>query len=97
MAGVNRKFEFCGDRALYGEKLVSPPMLEQAFTDHGGGYRFGWFIDGEKVWHYGETRRFTTRIERFPRKGRTVILLANRRDADLATIARELSKNHFAR
>lgn len=78
------------DQALYGEKLVSRPMLEQAFRDHGNGYGFGWFIDGERIWHYGETCGFTTRIERFPQRRRTVILLANRRDADLATIARKL-------
>jgi CubicO group peptidase (beta-lactamase class C family) len=82
---------FHWDQALYGEKLVSRPMMEQAFTDHGGGYGFGWFIDSEKVWHYGETCGFTTRIERFPKKRQTVILLANRRDADLATIARKLA------
>ncbi len=81
---------FQWDQALYGEKLVSRPMLDQAFTDHGGGYGFGWFIDRDKVWHFGETCGFTTRIERFPLKRQTVILLANRRDADLATIARKL-------
>jgi CubicO group peptidase (beta-lactamase class C family) len=79
------------DQALYGEKLVGRPMLAQAFADHGHGYGFGWFVDREKVWHYGETCGFTTRIERFTQKRRTVILLANRRDADLATIARKLS------
>jgi CubicO group peptidase (beta-lactamase class C family) len=82
---------FQWDQALYGEKLVSRPMLEQAFADHGSGYGFGWFVDREKVWHHGETCGFTTRIERFPRVRRTVILLANRRDADLATIARKLA------
>jgi CubicO group peptidase (beta-lactamase class C family) len=81
---------FHWDQALYGEKLVSGPMLEQAFTDHGGGYGFGWFIDGQEVWHYGETCGFTTRIERFPQERHTVVLLANRRDANLATIARKL-------
>jgi CubicO group peptidase (beta-lactamase class C family) len=78
------------DQALYGEKLVRRAILEQAFTDHGNGYGFGWFVDREKVWHYGETCGFTTRIERFPRQRRTVILLANRRDANLAAIARKL-------
>jgi CubicO group peptidase (beta-lactamase class C family) len=79
------------DQALYGERLVSRQMLEQAFTDHGNGYGFGWFIEGEKVWHYGETSGFTTRIERFPKKRQTVILLANRRDADLAVLAKALT------
>jgi CubicO group peptidase (beta-lactamase class C family) len=87
---------FRWDQALYGEKLVSRGMRERAFTDHGG-YGFGWFVDREKVWHYGETCGFTTRIERFPNKRQTVILLANRRDADLATISRKLADTHFDR
>jgi CubicO group peptidase (beta-lactamase class C family) len=81
---------FLWDQALYGEKLASRPMLEKAFADYGGGYGFGWFIDREKVWHYGDTCGFTTRIERFTQERRTVILLANRRNADLAAIARKL-------
>ncbi len=88
---------FQWDQALYGEKLVSRPMLERAFTDHSDGYGFGWFVDREKVWHYGETCGFTTRIERFTKMRGTVILLANRRDAELATLSRELAKTHFAR
>jgi CubicO group peptidase (beta-lactamase class C family) len=83
------------DQALYSEKLVSRGMLERAFTDHGGGYGFGWFVDREKVWHYGETCGFTARIERFRNTRQTVILLANRRDANLATICRKLADTHF--
>jgi CubicO group peptidase (beta-lactamase class C family) len=86
---------FQWDQALYGEKFVSRGMLERAFTDQGGGYGFGWFVDREKVWHYGETCGFTTRIERFHHRRQTVILLANRRDADLATISRKLADTHF--
>jgi CubicO group peptidase (beta-lactamase class C family) len=83
---------FKWDQALYGAQLVSRAMLEQAFTDHGRGYGFGWFIEngGEKLWHYGETCGFTTRIERFPKKRETIILLANRRDAALEVISRRL-------
>jgi CubicO group peptidase (beta-lactamase class C family) len=87
-SSINDLFRW--DQGLYGEKLAGGPMLEQAFTDQGGGYGFGWFIDREKVWHYGETCGFTTRIERFRNQRRTVILLANRRNADLASIARKL-------
>jgi CubicO group peptidase (beta-lactamase class C family) len=81
---------FKWDQALYGEKLVSRSLLDRAFTNHIGGYGFGWFIDGEKVWHYGETCGFTTRIERYRNKRLTIILLANRRDANLAAIAQKL-------
>jgi CubicO group peptidase (beta-lactamase class C family) len=94
-SSINDLFQW--DQALYGGKLVSRRMLERAFTDHGGGYGFGWFIDSNKVWHYGETCGFTTRIERFTQNRRTVILLANRRDANLSVISRRLIKDHFAR
>ena len=78
------------DRALYGEKLVSGQMLREAFTDAGARYGFGWFVDNEKVWHYGETCGFTTRIERHLKDRLTIIILCNRRDADLAPIAAKL-------
>jgi CubicO group peptidase (beta-lactamase class C family) len=79
---------FRWDAALYGEKLVSGGMLERAFTDYGNGYGFGWFIGKDMVWHYGETCGFRTHIERHLKRGLTIVILCNRRDADLATIAR---------
>lgn len=82
---------FRWDQALHGERLVSASMLKQAFTDWGHGYGFGWFIEQEKVWHYGETCGFTTRIERHLTRGLTFIILCNRRDADLAPIAQSLA------
>jgi CubicO group peptidase (beta-lactamase class C family) len=81
------------DRALHGEKLVSRQMLRQAFTDAGAGYGFGWFVDKHKVWHYGETCGFTTRIERHLNEQLTIIVLCNRRDADLAPIAAKLKQS----
>jgi CubicO group peptidase (beta-lactamase class C family) len=80
------------DRALYGEKLVSREMLREAFTEACAGYGFGWFVDNEKVWHYGETCGFTTRIERHLKNRLTIIILCNRRDADLAPIAAKLKE-----
>jgi CubicO group peptidase (beta-lactamase class C family) len=82
---------FRWDQALYGETLVSALMLKHAFTDWGHGYGFGWFIDQEKVWHYGETCGFTTRIERHLKRRLAIVILCNRRDADLAPIARSLA------
>jgi CubicO group peptidase (beta-lactamase class C family) len=81
---------FRWDQALSGEKLVSRSMMERAFTDYGHGYGFGWFVDKDKVWHYGETCGFTTRIERHLGLGVTTVILCNRRDLDLAPLAREL-------
>jgi len=47
-------------------------------------YGFGWFLDPwkghERMWHYGETIGFRTAIQRFPRDGLTVVVLANRSD-----------------
>lgn len=47
-------------------------------------YGFGWFLDPYKghprMWHYGETMGFRSTIQRFPKDGLTVIVLANRVD-----------------
>ena len=47
-------------------------------------YGFGWFLDAYKghprMWHYGETVGFRTTIQRFPKDGLTVVVLANRVD-----------------
>ncbi len=84
------------DQALYTNRLVSRKLLEQAFTPTvktefpGSGYGFGWFIGNyrglKEIWHYGETVGFTTRIARFPQHKLTVILLANRTGANLASM-----------
>lgn len=54
-------------------------------------YGFGWFIDqyrGHRRYaHYGETVGFRTSIQRFPDDGLTVIVLANRVDADAPALA----------
>jgi CubicO group peptidase (beta-lactamase class C family) len=54
-------------------------------------YGFGWFLDPYKghkrMWHYGETVGFRTVIERFPDDRLTVIVLANRADADSQGLA----------
>jgi len=89
------------DQALYTEQLVSAKMLKEAFTlaspstdMPGSGYGFGWYIgkyrDTEYIWHYGSTCGFSTRIERFPMLNFTVIILTNRRDAEISDIARKI-------
>ena len=86
---------FKWDQALYTEKLVSRKMLSDAFAAHssqsdfkGSGYGYGWYVgklrDAEHVWHYGSTCGFSTRIERFPGKKLSVIVLANRRDTSIS-------------
>src|SRR5213083_1851452 len=81
---------FKWDLALYTEKLISRKMLADAFTAHssqsdfkGSGYGYGWYVgnfrDTEHIWHYGSTCGFSTRIERFPGRRLSVIVLTNRR------------------
>ncbi len=94
-SSINDLFKW--DQALFTSKLVSKKMLEQAFTpgkatlhDKDLRYGFGWFISDyrglRKIWHYGSSVGFSTRLERFPDKKFTVIILANRSDAPLANI-----------
>jgi len=92
---------FKWDQALYAERLVSRNMLAEMFAAHcansdfkRSGYGYGWYIgrfrDTEHVWHYGSTCGFSTRIERFPRKALSLIVLSNRRDAQLFSITKKL-------
>jgi CubicO group peptidase (beta-lactamase class C family) len=89
------------DAALDAEKLVSRKMLERAFTAHspksdfeGSGYGFGWYIDdyrgAKRIWHYGSTCGFSTKIDRFPEKHLTVIILTNRDGANVSELAQKI-------
>lgn len=92
---------FKWDQALYTEKLVSKKMLKDAFTVHsansdfpGSGYGYGWYLaeykGTEQIWHYGSTCGFNTKIERFPEKKTTIIVLTNRHDAGLSELTPKL-------
>lgn len=54
-------------------------------------YGFGWFLDPyrghRRCWHYGETVGFRTSIQRFPDERLTVVVLANRAEADAPALA----------
>ncbi len=54
-------------------------------------YGFGWFLDPwqgrKRAWHHGETMGFRSIVERFPQDGVSVIVLANRGDLDLKSLA----------
>ncbi len=88
---------FRWDQALYTTKLVSAKWLALAFTPNvpptdfpNSYYGFGWYIGQyrglKEIWHYGETRGFTTRIARFPEKQFTLAILANRNDAKISDL-----------
>jgi len=92
---------FKWDQALYTEKLISRTMLDDVFTAHssqsdfeGSGYGYGWYVgnfrETKRLWHYGSTCGFSTRIERFPDRRFSVIVLTNRRDAEISRIVERL-------
>ena len=93
---------FKWDQALYTGKLVSAKSLKLAFTPGAlptdfpsSRYGFGWYI-GEyrglkEIWHYGETRGFTTRIARFPEKKFTLVILTNRNDAKISELPHKIT------
>ena len=58
-------------------------------------YGFGWFLDpyrGHRRYsHYGETVGFRTAIQRFPDDHLTVIVLANRAEADSPALAEQVA------
>lgn len=93
---------FQWDQALYTEKLVKRPLLAQAFLNvtntsdfPGSGYGFGWYVGKahgtDHIWHYGSTCGFSTRLERYPQKEFTVIILTNRRSAELDNFAEKIA------
>jgi CubicO group peptidase (beta-lactamase class C family) len=89
------------DAALYTDTLISRKLLEEAFTPHSkksdfdkSGYGYGWYVglsrDSKHIWHYGSTCGFSTKIERYPEKKLTVIVLSNLRNADLSVLTEKL-------
>src|SRR5437899_4234115 len=87
------------NHTLLSEREMQPaltPMLPTggAAKDQEGkdiSYGFGWFVDPyrghKRMWHYGSTVGFRTAIQRFPGDKLTVIVLANREDADPGALA----------
>ncbi len=97
---------FLWDQALHSGKLVSAALWREATTPWsntsdfpGSGYGYGWYL-GERrgepcQWHYGSTCGFSSWIERYPGRRLTVIMLANRRDAELKPIVGKLVEEHW--
>ena len=95
---------FKWDQALYTKRLVSAETLKQAFTpgvavDETTGYGFGWFLETKHglrmIWHSGNTKGFTSVIQRFPDQHFTVIVLTNRNDALLMGIVNGIEENYL--
>jgi len=89
------------DRALREGSLVDSATLQLATTPPslpGGAetqYGFGWWVDqyrGEPRWrHTGETSGFRNAIQRFPRRGLTIIVLTNRSSGEPAAIVERIA------
>ena len=88
------------DQALYTGELAPNEFLEKAFTPGvladgtSTGYGYGWMIDQfmgrRRIYHLGDTCGFSTTIQRFPNERLTVIVLANRRDADAKSLVDDI-------
>ena len=64
-------------------------------------YGFGWFLDTwqgrKRAWHHGETMGFRSIVERFPADGVSVVVLANRGDIDLKSLALQIADGELGR
>ena len=99
------------DRALREHILLSQAEMQAALTPvqpTGGpafesgkpvSYGFGWFLDPyyghRRMHHDGETVGFRTTIQRFPDDNLTIIVLANRGDADPEALALKVADLYF--
>ena len=80
----------------------SPPVWpdepggDNLFPGRPVAYGFGWFLDPwqgrPRTWHHGETMGFRSVVERFPADGLTIVMLANRDDLDLRSLALKLAE-----
>ncbi len=84
---VEDMFKF--DRAMYEERLIPRPMLEEAFSpvdmidetnsrDYGFGWRLKWEIDHKVVYHNGWWKGYRTYYIHDEQTGKTLIWLNNR-------------------
>jgi CubicO group peptidase (beta-lactamase class C family) len=78
--------------------IAARPLAEDRTAtraDSNLGYGFGWFVGAYRgepvVWHGGSTRGFRTHILRIPGRRLTVIVLTNRNEGDVATLARRIA------
>ena len=87
------------DAALYDDRLLQPASRAQMFSPatttgevdvpH---YGFGWRLNGDSVWHSGESIGFRNVIVRWPGEHLTVIMLSNRDDPEPYRLALEIAR-----
>ena len=88
------------DAALYPDgRLLQPASLASMFapatpTDEPDvpHYGFGWRLNGDSVWHSGESIGFRNAIVRWPGQKLTVVVLSNRNDPEPYPLALEIGR-----
>lgn len=93
------------DAALYDDRLLSDASRTLAFSaqtttatgeDDVDAYGYGWRIDGNALWHSGETIGFRNVIVRLPDERLTVVVLSNRNDPEPYRLARRIARMRLA-
>ncbi|WP_414716945.1 serine hydrolase domain-containing protein [Stenotrophomonas sp. UBA7606] len=87
------------DAALYDERLLKAASLKQAFSPATKTtepdvpfYGFGWRINGDALWHSGESIGFRNVIVRYPKQQLTVIVLSNRNEPEPYPLAIDIAR-----
>lgn len=90
------------DAALYDERLLKAAWLRQAFTPATATpepdvpfYGFGWRINGETLWHSGESLGFRNVIVRYPQRHLSVIILTNRDGPEPYPLALRIAQRYL--
>jgi len=87
------------DAALYDERLLKTSSLQLAFSPATKTtepdvpfYGFGWRINGDALWHSGESIGFRNVIVRYPKQKLTVIVLSNRNEPEPYALAIDIAR-----
>ncbi len=89
------------DAALYDDRLLSAASRALAFSPATATpepdvphYGFGWRINGDALWHSGESIGFRNVIIRWPKERLTVIVLSNRNDPEPYRLALAIADHY---
>jgi CubicO group peptidase (beta-lactamase class C family) len=92
------------DAALYDDRLLKQSSLKLAFSPATSTsepdvpfYGFGWRINGETLWHSGESIGFRNVVVRYPRQRLSVIVLTNRNDPEPYKTALTIASHYLRR
>lgn len=90
------------DAALYDERLLKRSSLNLAFARATSTtepdvpfYGFGWRINGDSVWHSGESIGFRNVIVRYPKHRLSIIVLSNRNEPEPYKTALAIARHYL--